>query len=406
MTPDSRPRGISAFTMGIGPLLLCGFAVPVSNSMIFPALSDLQDKYSFSDAGLGFIAASGFLTSFFVQLFLAPLADRGKPKRFVLAALLLASLGSTLFAFGGSLWVFVIARGIAGASLGTSGPAVRAIVANLDKSRSAERLGRLRGVELAGFTGGPLIGALLIEPFGLRGAFLIFGVVALLAFLFVLTRHIPALPVSGESRRPSLELLRRHRLEPLPDFAALVRVFSDFYFGGDPAGDPALWHGFIGDEPLLVDPEFFTALEQAGIAWGFVSGAEPPSARYVLEQRLGLNDPPLIAMGDAPDKPDPAGLLQLAGQLLQRHGGGALGPGGPPIAYLGDTVADVQTVRNARSQMPKQRFISLAVAPPHLHAGEARVARTRYEHQLRQAGADAVVPHTSAVIAPLLNALA
>jgi len=239
MTPDSRPRGISAFTMGIGPLLLCGFAVPVSNSMIFPALSDLQDKYSFSDAGLGFIAASGFLTSFFVQLFLAPLADRGKPKRFVLAALLLASIGSTLFAFGGSLWVFVIARGIAGASLGTSGPAVRAIVANLDKSRSAERLGRLRGVELAGFTGGPLIGALLIEPFGLRGAFLIFGVVALLAFLFVLTRHIPALPVSGESRRPSLELLR---LRPVR--AAAIASLTLFI----PVGIyDALWDRYITD---------------------------------------------------------------------------------------------------------------------------------------------------------------
>ena len=41
MTPDTRPRGISAFTMGIGPLLLCGFAVPVSNSMIFPALNSI-----------------------------------------------------------------------------------------------------------------------------------------------------------------------------------------------------------------------------------------------------------------------------------------------------------------------------------------------------------------------------
>lgn len=208
MTTEQKPRGISAFTMGIGPLLLCGFAVPVSNSMIFPALSDLQDEYGFSDAGLGFIAAAGFLTSFFVQLFLAPLADRGKPKRFVLAALVLAAVGSTLFAFGGSLWVFVVARAITGASLGTSGPAVRAIVANVDRTRSAERLGRLRGVELAGFTGGPMIGALLIGPFGLRGAFLVFGGVALVSFLFVLSQRIPALPVSGESRKPSLELLR------------------------------------------------------------------------------------------------------------------------------------------------------------------------------------------------------
>ena len=86
MTTPTKERGLAKFTMGIGPLLICGFAVPVSNSMIFAALSDLQDKYGFSNAGLGLIAASGFLASLIVQLFLAPFADRGKPKRFVLAA--------------------------------------------------------------------------------------------------------------------------------------------------------------------------------------------------------------------------------------------------------------------------------------------------------------------------------
>ncbi|NDC35095.1 MAG: TIGR01548 family HAD-type hydrolase [Synechococcaceae bacterium WB9_2_112] len=201
----------------------------------------------------------------------------------------------------------------------------------------------------------------------------------------------------------SLELLRRHRLAQLPDFEALVGVFSAFYFGGDPTGDPDQWQGFIGDEPLLVDATFFAALEQADIAWGFVSGAEPPSARFVLEQRLGLNDPPLIAMGDAPDKPNPTGLLQLASQLLQRQGGAPLGQGGPPIAYLGDTVADVQTVLNARAMVPEQTFVSLGVAPPHLHGS---AARAEYENQLHQAGADAVLDHTTASVAHLEALLA
>ncbi len=113
----------------------------------------------------------------------------------------------------------------------------------------------------------------------------------------------------------SLELLRRRGLDPLPEFSALVAVFSGFYFGGNPDGDPAQWRGFIGDEALLLDRSCFEQLSAAGIAWGFVSGAEPASARYVLETRLGLTDPPLVAMGDAPDKPDPTGLLRLAGVL-------------------------------------------------------------------------------------------
>jgi HAD superfamily phosphatase len=195
----------------------------------------------------------------------------------------------------------------------------------------------------------------------------------------------------------SLELLRRRGLggpdqHPLPHFAALVEVFSGFYFGGDPAGDPAAWQGFIGSEPLLVGPDFFADLTAADIDWGFVSGAEPPSARFVLEQRLGLRHPPLIAMGDAPDKPDPTGLLRLADQLLRTRGAAGLGAEAPAVAYLGDTVADVLTLVNARQVCPEQRFVALAVAPPHLHNDPA--GRMVYETRLRQAGADHVLAST------------
>ena len=235
----TRSRGLSTFTMGIGPLLLCGFSVPVANSMVFPALSDLQDKYGFDDSGLGLISAAGFFTSLLVQLFLAPYADRGKPKRFVIAALVLAAIGSALFAFGETLWMFVVARAITGASLGTSGPAIKAIAANIDKTRAAERLGRLRGVELAGFTGGPMIGALLIEPFELRGAFLIFSGVAVVALLFILPRTLPSLPTTTESRRLSIELLR---LRPVR--AAALASLTLFI----PVGIyDALWDRYITD---------------------------------------------------------------------------------------------------------------------------------------------------------------
>lgn len=198
----------------------------------------------------------------------------------------------------------------------------------------------------------------------------------------------------------SLELLRRAGFAPLPAFDALVEVFNGFYFGGDPEGDPAQWRGFIGSEPLLVQRSLFEQLTAAGVAWGFVSGAEPPSARFVLEQRLGLEAPPLIAMGDAPDKPDPTGLLRLAAELC-----GAGGAPNAPVAYLGDTVADVLTVQRARQAAPQRRLLSLAVAPPHLHSPAARTRRTRYEAQLLEAGADAVIPSTHAVLAALEQAL-
>lgn len=202
----------------------------------------------------------------------------------------------------------------------------------------------------------------------------------------------------------SLELVRRHRLagggggsappsHPLPALAEVVEVFSRFYFGADPEGPPSQWTGFIREETLLVDPKFFSALNREGIAWGFVSGAEPPSAKFLLEERLGLSDPPLVAMGDAPDKPDPTGFLRLASQLANERGQ-SLGPQGPPVAYLGDTVADVETVRRAQACVPDQCFLALAVAPPHLHPPEQLIRRRTYEQGLRDAGADYLLEST------------
>jgi HAD superfamily phosphatase len=202
--------------------------------------------------------------------------------------------------------------------------------------------------------------------------------------------------LKGEGRwnndwEAALELLRRRRIRPIPAFEDLVEVFSGHYFGGDPQGEPERWQGLIRSEPLLVDAAFFERLGDAGIAWGFVSGAEPPSARYVLHGRLGLVDAPLIAMGDAPDKPDPTGLLRLARELM----GEEPGPDAPPVAYLGDTVADVHTVREARHRHPQQRLVSLAVAPPHLDQGSP--ACRSYEQRLQEAGADRILPGTASL---------
>ncbi|MFM8259208.1 MAG: TIGR01548 family HAD-type hydrolase, partial [Vulcanococcus sp.] len=92
------------------------------------------------------------------------------------------------------------------------------------------------------------------------------------------------------------------------------------------------------------------------------------------------------------------GFLRLATSLL---GASGLGPAAPPVAYLGDTVADVLTVQRARQHAPSQRFLALAVAPPHLQRPDAAERRGPYEARLRQAGADAVIPNTDAVLGAL-----
>jgi MFS family permease len=206
-TTASGARG-SRFGLGIGVLLACSFAVAVSNSMIFAALSDLQDTYGFGGGALGAISAAGFIAALVVQVLVAPLADRGEPKHLVLAGMALAAAGSLLFAVGDNAAVFILARALTGASMGAAGPALRAMAGSLDKARAGERLGRMRGVDMAGYTSGPLFGALLLGPLGLRWTFVVFAGIGVAGFVALMGRQMPRLPRTAASRQPSLTLLR------------------------------------------------------------------------------------------------------------------------------------------------------------------------------------------------------
>ncbi len=169
------------------------------------------------------------------------------------------------------------------------------------------------------------------------------------------------------------------------DYGQIVAYFQSKYRGTDPVN----WNGYICNEPLLATPEYFESLTAAQIPWGFFSGATQGSASYVLKRRLGLVEPILIAMEDAPGKPDPQGLFMTIERLESIH---------PnidrlPIIYVGDTVADMYTVLKARTMVPEgfgdRSFIAVSVLPPHVqHDLEIM---TEYTETLRQAGANLVL---------------
>jgi HAD superfamily phosphatase len=162
-------------------------------------------------------------------------------------------------------------------------------------------------------------------------------------------------------------------------YEAIVTYFQSRYRGTDPEN----WNGYICQEPLLLQPSYFQQLTQAGIAWGFFSGATRGSANYVLEKRLGLQSPVLIAMEDAPGKPDPTGLFATI-RLLENELDKA-----QIIVYAGDTVADMHTVAKARELNPERTWIGVGVLPPHVQETAAR--RDAYSETLLKAGAAVVL---------------
>lgn len=153
------------------------------------------------------------------------------------------------------------------------------------------------------------------------------------------------------------------------DYGTLVHFFQQRYRGPDPS-DPDHWTGYIADEPILAPQPYFERLTQGGVAWGFFSGATRGSATFILERRIGLEQPVLVAMEDAPGKPDPTGLLTVVDRLAQQDG---LAPT-VPLLYVGDTVADMQTVVAAAERRCDRTWLGLGVLPPHVRQRGLRYA--------------------------------
>ena len=220
-------------------LLFCTFSTAAANSVVFASMSELQEKYGYADSALGLIAGTGFALGLVVQLFVAPLADRGHGRKLIQVGLALAGIGSVVFVFGDSLGWFIVGRAFVGASLGCTFPAVRALAANLDRSRSAERLGAVAGTEIGGFVTGPLVGSLLIDQFGLDATFLVFGAMAVFALVVIMPRKFPELISSNESRRLSFDLMRIRSMR-----VALILTLAVTF----PTGMfDALWDRFLDD---------------------------------------------------------------------------------------------------------------------------------------------------------------
>lgn len=170
----------------------------------------------------------------------------------------------------------------------------------------------------------------------------------------------------------------KNREELALNYEDIVVYFQSRYRGTDPVN----WNGYICNEPLLLQPSYLELLTQAGISWGFFSGATRGSASYILERRLGLKSPVLIAMEDAPGKPDPTGLFATI-DLLENGGEKK-----QTVIYVGDTVADMHTVEKARSLDNSRTWVGVGVLPPHVQTtGERRDA---YTETLINAGAKVV----------------
>ncbi|WP_096390603.1 TIGR01548 family HAD-type hydrolase [Halopenitus persicus] len=163
-------------------------------------------------------------------------------------------------------------------------------------------------------------------------------------------------------------------------------VFQALYLGTDlyrdlEGGDPPIEaDGYIHDEPVLVDPGTIDALQKR-FDVGVVTGRPAAEAEIALD-RVGLDLPEIhrFTMDDwAEGKPHPAALVTLADRFEATT-----------VAFVGDTLDDVRTARNADETDSDRVYYGIGVLTGGL-TGES--GRRKYV----DAGADAVVDDVNAL---------
>ena len=131
------------------------------------------------------IAGYGWVARFYAQ--------RG-PRASCLLAVVGSALATFGYAFSSGIWALLVARLLWGLSYAAMNIATQAL-ATAELSGAARRSGRMRAIIAAGPVSGLVGGAMVAQLGGPRLAFLILGVIAVLAFVFALR-----LPQGGEGR--------------------------------------------------------------------------------------------------------------------------------------------------------------------------------------------------------------
>ncbi len=182
-------------------LLASGYGV------MFTVLDDFRDDYGIEAHWLGVIVGVGFFASFLAQMFLAPIADRGRARQMVIAGLLLNIVGLIGMAVGETLSVLLWARLVMGIGVGMALPAVRRIVINADPANLGNNVGMLISSDVAGFAAGPVISALLVPTFGLASPFLAIAVLTVICMPVIFRVHVAEATDVPETRF-AFDLLR------------------------------------------------------------------------------------------------------------------------------------------------------------------------------------------------------
>ncbi|NBP50086.1 MAG: MFS transporter [Actinobacteria bacterium] len=245
-----RPAGLILALQIVYGLLASAYG------LMFTLLDDWRDAYGIPESRLGAIIAVGFFTTFFSQVVLAPIADRGRTRGSVVLGCGMIALGALVMAAGSSFGAFFTGRFVSGLGIGLVVPAMRRVVIVSDPARVGRNLGRGLSIEVAGFAVGPLIALATVGPFGLRAPYVVMTVLTVGLTAFVAFLPLPEVPAEGRTaERFAFDLLHRR------EFAGTIMLGVAFYL--KIGVSDALWVVILDD---IGAPSWMSTLSVASFA--------------------------------------------------------------------------------------------------------------------------------------------
>jgi MFS family permease len=186
--------------------------------IISPLFARRMADFGAGVEALGMSSMAYAITSTLAAPWMGALADRRGRRPFVLISLAAYVLAFSGYFLAPAAWVFILARGLAGALTAGLVPAVLGIIADLaPPDRRGQWIGIVNGGASAGWIIGPVLGGWLYDRFSFGVPFAVSVVVAALAFvlalLFIPETHLPERAAEGQRKqeRFSLQDMLRNR---------------------------------------------------------------------------------------------------------------------------------------------------------------------------------------------------
>lgn len=196
-----------------------------SAGVTFVFLEDVEELYGIPAAGVGLISSLQFFTAVIAAIFVAPLGDRGMLRTLGIFAFASAIIGNLWIGFANELWSLALSRGLGGIGVGVFAVVGRKALIGETTDGGAEKIGGFVSAAVAGFIGGPSLGAWLGELGGIELPYLVISAILIVLAIPTL-RYLVSVPIAVTERttiRAMIPLFKSRQVRAAT--AAYVAVF-------------------------------------------------------------------------------------------------------------------------------------------------------------------------------------